>query len=358
MEENQNAVLELAGRLYDLDAEVYRVLGSGLGRVFNLSREEAVRELTGIMRENQSFHYLRSELALIGNMARTIRSREERSRVMREYNAILALVKQLPACFGTVDILDQAMAELNQSCPRNNLAERFSHGQHLVICIGRTYGSGGTDIGFALADQLRINFYDTEIFMEVLERLEAQRDHICDRASFSYKQDLNQTPMAVRRPRGWREMVREFSRYHGLPKVEAVFFNQTDLICHMAKREDFIIMGRCADVILTNHRIPHVSIFINAPWEARVRKVMEEHGLDERGANRLLKTLDRRHSRYYHYFTGRTWGNSVNYDLCINSASYGIQGAVELIQRVLRREGSRAGSEREGVNTDAHSPSR
>ena len=56
MEENQNAVLELAGRLYDLDAEVYRVLGSGLGRVFNVSREEAVRELTGIMRENQSFN--------------------------------------------------------------------------------------------------------------------------------------------------------------------------------------------------------------------------------------------------------------------------------------------------------------
>ena len=46
MEETRNLVLEIANRLYDLDAEVYRVLGSGLGRVFNASREESIRELT------------------------------------------------------------------------------------------------------------------------------------------------------------------------------------------------------------------------------------------------------------------------------------------------------------------------
>jgi len=40
-----------------------------------------------------------------------------------------------------------------------------------------------------------------------------------------------------------------------------IFFNQSDLICEMAKKEDFIVMGRCADVVLTNHRIPHISSF-------------------------------------------------------------------------------------------------
>ena len=72
MEETRNLVLEIANRLYDLDAEVYRVLGSGLGRVFNASREESIRELTQIMKEHRTSHYLRSSLALIGNMARTI----------------------------------------------------------------------------------------------------------------------------------------------------------------------------------------------------------------------------------------------------------------------------------------------
>lgn len=80
MEETRNLVLEIANRLYDLDAEVYRVLGSGLGRVFNASREESIRELTQIMKEHRTSHYLRSSLALIGNMARTIPERQERSR--------------------------------------------------------------------------------------------------------------------------------------------------------------------------------------------------------------------------------------------------------------------------------------
>ena len=58
MEETRNLVLEIANRLYDLDAEVYRVLGSGLGRVFNASREESIRELTQIMKEHRTSHYL------------------------------------------------------------------------------------------------------------------------------------------------------------------------------------------------------------------------------------------------------------------------------------------------------------
>ena len=36
-------------------------------------------------------------------------------------------------------------------------------------------------------------------------------------------------------------------------------------------------MGRCADVILTNNHIPHISIFITAPFERRVQRAMEKH---------------------------------------------------------------------------------
>ena len=173
MEETRNLVLEIANRLYDLDAEVYRVLGSGLGRVFNASREESIRELTQIMKEHRTSHYLRSSLALIGNMARTIPERQERSRVMTEYNEIWKLIQKLPDRFGAVDILDETLAGLNQSFSQNSWKGRFNAGNHLVICIGRTYGSAGTDVGFNLADTLKINYYDTEIFAEVLKRLEA-----------------------------------------------------------------------------------------------------------------------------------------------------------------------------------------
>lgn len=330
MSENSNKCRQIAGRIYDLDAEVYRILGSSLGRVFNGSRERSVEELVKIMEARPDSHYLRSELALIGNMARTITNKPERARVMTEYNEILKQLDQLPTSFGQVDILDEQMARLNKL----NLSGRFADGSHLIICIGRTYGCAGTDIGFALADTLKINYYDSEIFTEVLERLEAEQGAVEDHASFAHHQNLNQS-LGVKEHRSLKQHLREFSRYHGLPKEDAVFFNQSDLLCEMAQREDFIIMGRCADVILTNHHIPHVSIFINAPFELRARRVMETDDLNYKSACKLLRKLDRRHRRYYEFYTGREWGNSVNYDLCINSASYGIEGSVQLIARII-----------------------
>ena len=323
--------LALATRIYELDAEVYAILGSGLGRVFNGERERTLQELATLMATPSKIHFLRSEIALIGNMARTISDRKERTRVMYVYNEILKEVETGLSFYGGNDILDEDIARMNKM----NLSGRFGESTHLIICIGRTYGCAGTDIGFALADKLHINYYDTEIFTEVLERLEAEKDAFHDRSSFAHKQNLNRNLGNESRP--FAEHLREFNRYHGLPKGDAIFFNQSDLLCDMAKKEDFIVMGRCADVILTNNRIPHISIFIDAPFEARARRVMHTDDLTYKGACKLLKKLDKQHRRYHEFYTGRKWGAAVNYDLCINSAAYGIEGSVELIERIIKQ---------------------
>lgn len=38
---------------------------------------------------------------------------------------------------------------------------------------------------------------------------------------------------------------------------------------------------------------------------------------------------------YYRYYTGRKWGNAGNYDLCLNSSAYGVEGTVDLILQIL-----------------------
>lgn len=341
---NEDRILyELAGRIYDLDEEVYRELGSSLGRVFNGKKEDCIEETFQMMHERNQAYILRNELALISNMARTIKEHDVRHRIMVKYDEILKEVTQLPTSFIRDDILDKKMARLNMS----NLRSRFSENDHLIICIGRTYGCGGSEIGFTLADSLKINYYDVEIFDEVLKRLEAEKDFVHDRGGYPYKkgretksQYLNAVPAFAPAPKSTlKEKLKEFNRYHGLPKKDAIFFNQSDLLCDMAKKEDFVVMGRCADAILTNNRIPHVSIFITAPLEQRVRRIMEVRGYEnEKKAKRLLEKLDKDHVKYYKFYTGRNWGKARNYDLCINSASYGIQGSVDLIMRMLSKE--------------------
>ena len=335
MKNNREKRLELAGRIYDLDTEVYRILGSNLGRVFNSNREASIPKLAEMLSSHSQGHYIRSEMALISNMARTIRDKGERARMMAEYHAILKEIEELKSLPGATEILDEELASINRS-----LDGRFGENNRLIICIGWSYGSAAIDIGFALADKLGINYYDTEIVAEVLERLEDEQDGIEQEkhASFHHKQNLNQN-LGVDRNRSLKEQMKEFYRYHGLSKMDAMFFNQSDLIREKAEKEDFVIMGRCADVILANNHIPHVSIYISAPFETRVRRVMENEEMSYKEAVKLVKKLDREHGRYYNFYTGRKWGHSVNYDLCINSACYGIEGSVQLIERIIHRTG-------------------
>lgn len=328
MEENQKKYTELANRIYDLDGEVYECVGSSLGRTFTGGRETTVRTLSMLMYTKPDGHLLRSELALISNMARTIQDKEEKSRLMRKYNDILKEVEALPDGFGRVDILDQDRLSLNLAAGK----EKISKDDHLVICISRTQGSAGNDIGFELADELKINYYDVEIFDQVLKRLEADRDEVNDAESF-----VEFNKYTKKKRLSLKERFREFNRYHGLNKQDAVFFNMSDLICNLAKTEDCIIMGRCADMILKNNHIPHISLFISAPFSVRTQHIKEVRNMNLKQAVRFLKKMDRQHRKYYEFYTGEKWGKPENYDLCINSANYGMKETIDVIRRMISR---------------------
>ena len=302
MQDNQEKCKELAIRIYNLDEEVYKCVGSSLGRTFTGQKETTIRHLAALMYTKPDGHLLRSELALISNMARTIRDKSERRRLMIEYDSILKEIESLPDTFGQTDIVDKERISLNNLIVRRQ--NEISENDHLIICISRTQGSGGNDIGFELADQLQINYYDAEIFDQVMKRLQADKNAVSDTGN-------------------------------GLPKQDAVFFNMSDLICELAKSEDCVIMGRCADAILKNNHIPHISLFISAPFQVRVQHVMDIRNMNLKQAVRFLKQMDKHHKKYYEFYTGEKWGKPENYDLCINSANYGLKDTIELIQRML-----------------------
>lgn len=276
---NREIYTELANRIYDLDAEVYRVLGSSLGRTFTGNRDTTIRTLSMLMYTKPDGHLLRSELALISNMARTIKDPAEKSRLMTEYDEILKAIEQLPNMFGSTDILDAERAALNLAVRR----EKISENDHLVICISRTQGSAGNDIGFELADKLHINYYDSEIFEQVLKRQEEEKFHIKEKECFTEFDKYGKKREIL------KSKLRNMYRYHGLNREDAVFFNMSDLICNLARTEDCIIVGRCADIILRNNYIPHISLFISAPFEVRLHYMMNVREMDQKTEVKFLK---------------------------------------------------------------------
>ena len=119
--------------------------------------------------------------------------------------------------------------------------------------------------------------------------------------------------------------------YQGGPKVkqgqsaeDVLFQMQSEIIRELAEKEDCIIVGRCADLVLTGQDVDCLSLFICAPFEWRVHHRMELENLDEKAARTLVEKTDAQREKYYTHYTGRPWGLPENYDICINSARLGI----------------------------------
>lgn len=326
---DKNQIIDLANRIYNLDEKVYEATGSNLGRVYHGDKNKCINDLVELISSEANSSILRSELALISNMARTIKNNPVlHKKIMKEYGAIFDEAMAIQESIEGGDIINPEIAELNMS----NLENRFGQDDNLIICIGRSYGCAGTDIGFKLADKLRISYYDVSIVNEILQRNEEHEE--TDRALFQTK--------VKRTPAQW---WRDFKKYHGLSRADVEFFNTSRKLVELAKQESFVIMGRYAENILTKNHIPHISIFITAPRKLRIQRTYQisKEKLTYKQAAKYVMKEDRAHLRRYAFYTGKKWGEADNYDMTINSASYGIDGSVDLIMRIVAKNRANEG---------------
>ena len=170
-----------------------------------------------------------------------------------------------------------------------------------VIALGRQFGSGGREIGRKLSESLGFAYYDRELLKLAAERAEVGEELFAD------KDEKAGNP--------W--LFKAF--YQGGPKVkqgqsaeDVLFQMQSEIIRELAEKEDCIIVGRCADLVLTGQDVDCLSLFICAPFEWRVHHRMELENLDEKAARALVEKTDAQREKYYTHYTGRPWGLPEN----------------------------------------------
>lgn len=150
-----------------------------------------------------------------------------------------------------------------------------------IITINRMFGSNGRIIGKALADELGIKFFDRE-----LVEMASQKHNIpVEELAKVDERKANQWRFPV------EHEIQMNSEYHFVPMNDVVYELQRDIILNLAQKEDCVIVGRCA-----NHFLRDVSLkaFIYAPFEDRVKTVMERTGRDEKNVRKLVKKTDKR----------------------------------------------------------------
>ncbi len=197
---------------------------------------------------------------------------------------------------------------------------------HRVICIARQFGSGGREVGQALAAQLGIAYYDKELLKAaadksgiVQELIEKHDEKPAARAFAAF----NAAKAAS---------FEDYTTYQPNDKVQHAL---ADVIEEAAGQGSCVIIGRCADYILRG-RSGVVSVFIHADAETRVLRVARLHNLDEDAARALIRKTDRSRANYYSYYTGRNWGAVDNYDIAVDGGRLGNEKTVQLLAEAVR----------------------
>lgn len=193
-----------------------------------------------------------------------------------------------------------------------------------IITIGRQFGSGGHEIGTKLADKLELPLYDKEMLKRA-----AKESGLCEELfeahdekptnSFLYSLIMDTYSLGY-----------SSGAYADMPINHKIFLAQFDAIKKIAEEESCIMVGRCADYALEGFDNV-INIFIYADLEQRIRRIAQFMDITDAKAKDLIVKSDKKRASYYNYYTNKTWGDAKSYDLCINSAKLGIDGAVDAI---------------------------
>lgn len=195
-----------------------------------------------------------------------------------------------------------------------------------VITIGRDFGSNGRVIGMALAERLGIHCYDKDLIEIASEQLDIPYEQL--------------KRVDEKREKPWAYQVDKDSgldrsyRYEHID--QKLFEAECEAIRSLAEREDCIIVGRCGNYVLRDHK--HcMHVYLYAPYENCIDTVMKRYALDERNAERLIRRVDKDRDYYYNYYTDEYRDDMVNYNLCLNTSAYEIDELLDILENLYKK---------------------
>ncbi len=207
---------------------------------------------------------------------------------------------------------------------------------NIVITISRMYGSGGRTVAGMLSERLKIPFYDKD-----LVKL-ASEDSGINEALFANADEKvkSTTIFKIAKSVYNGEIIPPESK--DFTSNRNLFNFQAKIIKRLAETESCVIVGRCGEYVLKDYDNV-LSVLIHAPLDFCYEKAAEKHSLPRKELEDYVNRINRQKEEYHKFYTGRTWYDARNYDLCLDSSKLGFDRCVE---EIISYMGVRFGAER------------
>lgn len=197
---------------------------------------------------------------------------------------------------------------------------------HLIITIGRQFGSGGRSVAKLISQKTGIPAYDNDLLAEAAKESGFSPD-------LFKKRDEKRHLFWMARL--FSNQLSNATNYMG---DTALFQMQCEAIRSIAGKGSCIIIGRAADYILRDEP-GLVRVFLTSPFQVRVERVKERMGLDAATCEKIIHKKESNRAKFYNGYTLGKWGDAATYDLCIDSSKLGIEGTADYIIDYLKRCG-------------------
>ena len=206
-----------------------------------------------------------------------------------------------------------------------------------VITINRELGSGGRTVGRKLAEKLNVAFYDKALINELKKKFQLDTEQIEKLKSGKsdwWREFINS---AMYMGQGMNEMW-YYQRMTGqegyLVTSSDMFKMDKEILTQVAAEDSCVIAGRNGFSVFADHP-NHLSIFIQAPLEYRIQRIMGKQNLTREEAEKVIKKVDDMRESYVKKYSGTSRYDTRNYDLVVNMEGKTEDEVVELILQFI-----------------------
>jgi len=177
-----------------------------------------------------------------------------------------------------------------------------------ILTISRRYGSGGRDIGHAVADLLHYDYVDRKRILEDIGKSGHQW------GEFAKQYDEKQPSVYERYKWSFRGFVA---------------LNQAQIL-EYALHDNVVIMGRGGNFLLRG--IPFAfRIHIKASMDDRIDRLVKREGIDSENARWLIEKVDKEMGGAVYLIYGSAWDDPKHYDRVFDTST---QKADEIIAAI------------------------
>lgn len=191
--------------------------------------------------------------------------------------------------------------------------------KQIIISISREYGSGGHVMAEMLAERFGLPFYDHNLLDEIAQKKNVSVENL------SRYDEVPKIHGLSRRVRG-----------HNNSPEEAIANMQFEFLKEKAASgESFVVVGRCSETVLKEYE-GLVPIFVLSDSDAKVERIMQVREMNRKEAEAAIRRHDKRRKAYHNHYCYIKWGDSRNYDICINSSRLGLEKTTDYLESYIR----------------------